>query len=386
MSADKIRVLHVIKTLSLGGAEVNLVNLVSAMDAEKIETHVAYSMGGQIESRLRQAGVPLFKYAQAGHRIRSLATFPIVMRLARYIRKHRIQIVHTHNFNGHVWGLIAAKLTGAKVVEHVHDFRYLEDEDFKKRRGTDTLYRYTKYFKDTADRVVVLTEQNKDHLLKNGFYPESKIRKIPNGIPMNQPVDDNAQARIAWKETQGLGKESFLILTSARINPTKNIDLVFRVAPEVLARHPEAVFVVLGDGPLLEEFRERAREQKLDNSVRMVGFCEDIFPWLKAADVFFLPSFLELHSIAVLEAMSMKKPVVASREVGSNGEFIKSWESGVLLDPFSDAGWAEALARLIEEPGLRERIGENGYRICRERFDIKLCAKAFEDLYKELAV
>src|ERR1700693_1012346 len=108
--AGKIRVLHVIKTLSLGGAETNLLNLVQAIDRERFEIHVAYSYGGQIEKRFKDAGVRLFKYASKNHKIKSLASFAIVRRLAMYMSEKDIAIVHTHNFNAQFWGLMAAKL------------------------------------------------------------------------------------------------------------------------------------------------------------------------------------------------------------------------------------------------------------------------------------
>src|SRR5437870_1870925 len=134
----KIRVLHIIKTLNLGGAETNLFNLVNAMDPGKFEAHVAYSFGGEIETRFKRAGVRLFKYAEGSHRVRSLASLAIILRLMRYILANDIDMVHTHIFNAHVWGLIAAKLTGRRVIEHVHDFRYLPESEFQRRRGSNT--------------------------------------------------------------------------------------------------------------------------------------------------------------------------------------------------------------------------------------------------------
>ena len=135
----KIRVLHIIKTLSLGGAETNLLNLVYAMNENQlVEAHVAYSWGGEIEERFLQNGVRLFKYSDENHRIKSLATLGIVFRLAKYILQHDIHIVHTHVFNAHVWGALAARLTGRKVVEHVHDFRYIDLKD--RERGGYCFY------------------------------------------------------------------------------------------------------------------------------------------------------------------------------------------------------------------------------------------------------
>ena len=101
--------------------------------------------------------------------------------------------------------------------------------------------------------------------------------------------------------------------------------------------------------------------------------------------MFLLPSFLELHSIAILEAMSMKVPVVISQDVGCNSEFIDQWTNGVLLDPFKDEGWAQALIKLLEDSQLRRKIGDNGYQTCLRKFNIQDAAVRFEKLYKDLS-
>ncbi len=377
---DKIRVLHLIKTLSLGGAETNLFNLVRATDPERFEIHVGFSYGGEIEQRFREGGVRLFKYAEKSHRVKSAATLGIVWRLARYIRRNRIQIVHTHNFNSHVWGTLAAKLAGAKVVEHVHDFRYLDPEEFRRRRGENAQYSYVKYLKGFSDRVIVLTRQNREYLVRNGLCAAPRIVEIQNGIPMRERTPDPSA-----KRALGLPENARVILTTCRMAPEKNVELILDVAPEVLKRVPNAVFVISGDGPLFEDLKARVRREGLEEGVRFIGFHPDPMKLLAFADVFLLPSFLELHSISILEAMSMAVPVVVSSGVGCNDEFLADWESGVLLDPFSAAGWASAVTRLLEDEALRVRVGRRGYETCRDRFDIRVVAKQKESVYAELA-
>jgi glycosyltransferase involved in cell wall biosynthesis len=83
--------------------------------------------------------------------------------------------------------------------------------------------------------------------------------------------------------------------------------------------------------------------------------------------------------------MSMKVPVVVSKDVGCNSEFIESGTNGVLLDPFRDEGWADAIIRLLDDEALRRKTGENGYETCRDKFNINDVAKRFERLYGEIA-
>lgn len=378
-----VRVLHLIKTLNLGGAETNLANLVRALDPARIECHVGYSLGGEIEDRFRDAGVRLFKYADRAHKVRSAATFGIVRRLAAYARANGIDVVHTHNFNSHAWGSFAAKLAGAKLVEHVHDFRYVDKAEYARRRGDNGQYGFARLFAGWPDAVVVLTEQNREHLVARGLARPERVRRIPNGVPLAEarPAVDRA----ALRRELGIPEGAPVVMTAARVAPEKNVDLVLRIAARVTMRVPETVFLVAGDGPLLETLRAEARAMGLGGRVVWAGFRPDTRELLSLADVFLLPSFLELHSIAALEAMAAGVPPVLSAEVGCHGEFVKSGSNGVLLDPFRDAGWAEAVTRLLTDAPLRERLGAEARRTCRELFEIGSVARRFEALYGELA-
>ena len=368
--------MHVIKTLGLGGAETNLLNLAAAFDSNKVQNHIAYSHGGENEERFKRSGLHLFKYAEDQHKIKSFETFAIVARLAGYIRKNRVDIIHTHNSNAQVWGCLAAKLAGVKLVEHVHDFRYMEEEDYKIRRGSTAQYRYIRYFTRWSDRVVVLTGGNREYLLKHRLCREDRIREIQNGIPLDAPP--------AAPERFGIRKESPVILMSVRMAPEKNVDLVLRIVPAVLREVPSAVFLMAGDGPLLAELKKSVENTPIAECVRFIGFQADVPALLSMTQVFLLPSFLELHSISILEALSQSVPVVVSSNVGCNSETFNHGEDAFLLDPFSDEGWADTVIRLLKDPVLSRKIGENGRKLCRERFDIRKTARRFEELYEEL--
>ncbi len=384
MADDKIGVLHIIKTLGLGGAEVNLLNMVRVMDPRHFSIHVAYSAGGSIEPQFLRAGVRLYKFAEGDHTLKSFSTVGIVLRLADYIRKHRIKIVHTHTFNAQIWGALAAKLTGARVIEHVHDFRYLDPKDFLRRRGFSRQYGFVHWFKGWSKRVVVLTKQNRDFLIQQGLYRPEQVLEIQNGIPLDSmTLTKNAPTDLGGR--WGIAKDALIIFTPVRLAAEKNIDLLIRIAPEVIKEVPNAVFLVAGTGPLENEISAQIAAKGLGASIKLIGFQENIVQLLAGTHVFLLPSFLELHSIAILEAMSLGVPVVVSQDVGCNSEFIQSGVNGFLCDPFADAGWSEVLITLLKDPYLRKRVGAAGLATCRQLFDIRTVARKFEELYRELA-
>jgi len=382
--SKKIKVFHIIKTLNFGGAELNLFNLIQEIDPDQFEMHVGYSSGGEFEAKFKEKGIKLFKFAEGNHKIKSFASLAILLRLIFYFLKNRINIVQTHTFNAHVWGSIAAKIVGAKIIEHVHDFRYLTPVEFERRRGVSRQYKYVKYFKNISDIVVVLTRQNYEFLISNKLYAENQVREIQNGVPFLKGIGSQKELKKILQRKLNLAEDSLIILTPCRIAPEKNVDLIFRIAPLVKKECRNAVFIVSGDGPLFEEFKVKCRELNLDTTIKMIGFYAQVYELLSISDIFLLPSFLELHSIALLEALSMKVPVVVSKNVGCNDEFIKNWDNGVLLDPFKNEGWAEAITKLLRDGKLRQSIGHKGYGLCEERFAIKRVANKFEALYVEL--
>lgn len=375
-----VRVLHALKTLELGGAERNLYNLVRAFDPEQVQSHVAYSYGGEFEPLFRGAGVPLCKLSERNHKLASLETVLVEARLWAYLRRHRIDVVQTHNFNAHALALPAAKLAGAKVVEHVHDFRYIEPAVREAGGCRIAQFRHVTRFKGLSDRVVVLTTQNRDYLVRGGIADGSRVRVLRNGIPLDVPAPDGRAARARL----GIPDAAEVLLTPVRMSPEKNVELLFRAAPLVAARRPDACFVLAGDGPLLEGHRARARAEGLERTMRFVGFQPETAELLAISRALVLPSFLELHPISILEALAAGVPVVASREAGCNADVFTSWRDAVLLDPRDPGAWASAIVRLLEEPETARGIAARGLELCRREFDVRVVARRFEALYREL--
>lgn len=382
-STKKIKILHIIKTFNLGGAETNLLNLVQSIDPQKFENHVGYSFGGEIENDFIAAKARLFKYARHNHKVQSLASFAIIARIWWYLLANKIDIVHTHTFSGHIWGAIAAKLSGKKIVEHVHDFRYCDPDDFARRRGTNNQYRFIRLFQNISDRVIVLTKQNFDFLINGKYYPAGKVIEQQNGIPI-VPFAVSADERTTITARLGIRSDAQIVLTPVRVAPEKNVDLILRIALSVKQANPHVVFLIAGDGPLLKEYKEFVESRSAGEYIKFIGFCRDVRQLLAVSDIMLLPSFLELHSIAILEAMSMKVPVVVSQDVGCNSEFIEHGKNGMLADPFIDSGWAQAIGSLLGDKSCHDAVGQAGYQTCVEKFDIKVTADKFSSLYSEL--
>ncbi|MBI4597127.1 MAG: glycosyltransferase [Candidatus Omnitrophica bacterium] len=377
-----MRVLHVTKTLQLGGAEANLYYLIHGNHREDIEHHVAFTGTGPYEERLRQLRVPLCCVNRREAKVRSLDSLLIVARLVSYINRHRIDVVHTHNYNGHVWGSLAAKLCGVPVVEHVHDPRY-EDARWLRERGVarPEQFKHARVFAGLSDAIVVLTPQNKERLQQGFGIDGQKIYLQYNGIPLDgHHSEDHGPLR----QRLGIAPHQRVIAAAGRLSPEKNFTLVVEIARLLRSHRPKAVFVIAGDGPQRQMLEQQIRAEGLETSVKLVGFFRQLTDLFAVADVFIQPSLRELHSLAMIEAMSMSVPVVVSRGVGCNDAFITDGENGFLLDPHWPQDWVDVLDWLLSDEELRRSVGRRGRVLVEQECDIRTNTERFARLYQEL--
>jgi glycosyltransferase involved in cell wall biosynthesis len=210
-----------------------------------------------------------------------------------------------------------------------------------------------------------------------------RVVVLRNGIPLSDRI---TKGRGAIRQELGIPSNAIVILTCARIEPAKNIQLILRIAAAVKRAVPSLVFVIAGSGSHLEAYRHQCRTEGLESLVHLIGYRADIESLMAASEIFLLPSFLELHSIAVLEALRMQLPVVISSQVGCNDEMIKSGWNGYLCDPYEDHQWVTTLTDLANSAESRDRVGRNGQATCHNQFDIRSTAAQFEELYLELAL
>jgi glycosyltransferase involved in cell wall biosynthesis len=152
----------------------------------------------------------------------------------------------------------------------------------------------------------------------------------------------------------------------------------------VRARHPEVEFVIIGDGPLRGEIAAQAARLGLDPHLHLLGELSPVAPLLRGFDVFVISSIIEGMPNALLEALALERPVVATR-VGGIPEIVTHGESGLLVPPADPAAMADAILRLLDDPRLAAACGAAGRRTIEARYGLDAMAARFTALYEELA-
>ncbi len=362
----RIRVLYLITELNVGGCERALGRLLAGLDRERFEPVVTCLYGGSaspVAASIRGLGLPVFDLGMT-HKWRLDA----LLRLYYLLRNERPKILHTLLFHANIVGRILGRLAGVPVV--------ISGE---RTMGMESRWRYltNRLTLSLVDRVVCVSEQVAAFCRQRIDLALEKTVVIPNGVDF--PTMDSLMDQPTARRQVGLPSDGVWIGTVARLDPVKRLDLLLEALS--ILEHVQAL--VVGYGAENERLSRMAEELGLQNRVRFVGYQRDVWPWLAACDVYAVSSDWEGMPNAVLEAMGVGLPVVATA-AGGTPDVVVDGETGLLVPQDDPAALAAALDRLINDPELRRTMGAAGQKRARTRFSAQQMVERTQALYAEL--
>lgn len=297
-------------------------------------------------------------------------------RCVSYLRRNKIDIVHTHCFYANVFGMTAATLAGVPV--RIASKR----ETGKMRTGPQNFVERLVF--DRADAIVVNAAAVREHLIEHSIASD-KIRIIYNGLDFSRfadPVPDRVKAA----ETFGLPTDPnirFVTLVANLRHNVKNVPNLLRAAKIVQKKISNVNFVVAGEGELESDLKAMASELGVNGNVHFIGACTDVPALLDISDICVLTSTAEGFSNSILEYMAAGKAVVATN-VGGAAEAIVDGETGYLIPSGDDPALAARLIELLEDGEKVKRFGAEGRRVVKARFSQDALFAATRDLYNDL--
>ena len=368
------RVLQVIDSLQVGGAETVLLGLLELADTERTPMVVA-CVGlwhPEMVERVR-AATPENVYlldSRGSWDPRTLAS------LVRIIRSERIDVVQTHLAGGDFQGGLAARLTRRPCVSMLHSIA-------QDRRGYGRAGRVLAGFASRrfADRIVAVSEAVKTSHVEALGIPAERFVVLPNP-PVAALLLDACFDRRRKRDELGIGT-SLLLTTVSRLDLPKDHRTLLQALPKVLAAWPDLTVLVVGEGSLREPLASTARELGIDRNVVFAGIRLDAVELIAASDVFCHPALYEGFGLAVAEAMALGIPVVASAVTGLV-ELIDDGRTGLLVPPEDPDALAEALIELVRDPERRRRLGEQAREASRHRFDPDDWIRRMQEVYDDL--
>ena len=210
--------------------------------------------------------------------------------------------------------------------------------------------------------------------------PMQKSKVIYNGYDYSR--QKNLKDPVAVKTELAIG-DRHVISMASRVAPQKDIDMLVRVAQIIGKKRNDIVFLMLGDGPQLEEFREVVKKEKVDN-LKFLGYRNDVESIIHASSICILCSKHEEGvSNSIMEALADGKPVVATESGGTN-EIITSGENGFIVKPGDAEDMAEKIAYLVDNGEFREQMGKRAVEIINEKFLLSHMVDEYIKMYDEI--
>jgi len=363
---------------SFGGGQVFLLNLVERLDGGQFACHVVSSLNPRLSAEMDQRGIDysqisLGRIRKSGNPIIIAANIfwrivPTV-RLYRCVKKYGIRLICANDVYSFLSCLAAARIARLPILLIVHNISY--PRSF-----------FTSYIIKEASAIVAVSRSVKQHLIALEPGAEEKVRVICNGIEL--PAYRTSESALdVLRKSWNLPADHLLIGAVGRISKEKGLDYLIKAVPFVLKHHPSTRFVILGEGPEEMHLKQMCRELDVTETVIFAGFQKHVRDALRLVDIFVMPSLAEGMPLALLEAMSMEKPIVAAA-VGGVLEILSHNETGLLISPADSEELTRAIVSLIENPEERKRLGHNARELVVKSFTSERMVGEYVDVLRSM--
>jgi len=363
-----LRVMFVITSMPVGGAETLLVNLIRGLDSARFLAEVCCLKARGPLGELLADEVPVYC-----HLLSSKLDIRVLPRLRTLIRERRIDAVITVGAGDKMfWGRLAAWLEGVPVIlSALHSTGW-----------PDTIGRLNRLLTPITDALVGVATQHGDYLINVEKFPARQVRVIPNGVDVTRFCNRPGWRRES-RETLGLDLDAPVVGIVAALRTEKNHMLFLKAAARLVQEVPNAQFLIVGDGPERKEIERSVAQSNLSGCVHLLGSRTDIPAVLAALDVFALTSHNEASPVSILEAMAMGLPVVAT-DVGSVSETVRPGVTGLLASPGSAEELAGYWAELLGDRVWAQKLGSVGRDLVSEKWSLEAMIGGYQDLIEEI--
>jgi len=370
-AAKRVKVLYVFAALPVGGAEEVLITEVEGLDKTRFDPLVCVlSEKGPVGERIENRGFLVvalhrMKHHRFDHRI--------IRDLYRLIKTEKVDVVHTHLYDGNKYGRLAAGLARVPcLISHYHNV-------YPRRRTKYHLINWILSYLN--DRIIAVSQAVKESVVSYDRISARKIQVIYNGIDLSNFKGDFKGSEVRQKF--GVKPEDFLIGVVARLEEQKGHMYLFRALRQLIPDFPQIKVLIVGDGTLRPVLEAKVMEMGLSEQVLFAGTQKDIPEILAALDLFILPSLWEGFSLALLEALAMGNPVIATA-VGGASEVIRSGHDGLLIPPGEESSLVTAVREAILDPRKYGAMGRGGKETVERQFTVAHHLTRLQDLYLEV--
>ena len=372
----KIKICQLISGDLWAGAEAQMFTMVKGLrDIPDLSLSAIILNEGRLAEKLREEPFDVTVIDERKNGFRA-----ILKELQKTLAGRNIDIVHSHRYKENILaGMLKKKGHVGHLVQTVHGL--FEKLSGIKKIKMATISQINYYFsRRYFDRIVPVSFDIKNGLA--GRLDSAKMTVIHNAINAGSIKANRGVSAV--KAELNIEPKQPVIGTAGRLVPIKGYDLFLDMAKIILETRPDAVFWLIGDGPLKQQLQARAANLDLSDKVKFLGFRDDIVDLLNCLDIFVISSHHEGIPMVLLEAMALKRAITATA-VGGINEIIENGKSGILVNPGDAPALAQACLGILDDDNRRQTLGDGAASRIAEEFSIDIQTRRMLELYREVA-
>lgn len=362
-----LKILHVLLSMGVGGAEKLVYDMILHMDHEQYQPSVCcLQQLGPLGEKLLQQGIPVFSTVR-----KQGFDFRLILWLRELIRSEQIDVIHAHQYTPMFYSVLASLRLPVKIVYTEHGRLYPERRHFKRYLSNPLLAKRVAH-------LVSISHTTKAAMANYDNFPLSRIQVVHNGVDcsvLGLKVD-----KVAKRKVLGIPEDCRIIGTAARLDSIKNLPMMFRAFKRVLDVQPDTCLLIAGTGPQEDELKQLTKELEIAEQVKFFGLRFDLPEIYQLYEVFLLSSRTEGISITLLEAMASGVPVVAT-DVGGNSEVVSHDKNGFLVCADDDRSMAEQIVTLLRNSEKSAAISRAAIQTAQNSFSFKQMLDSYLMMY-----
>ena len=295
-----------------------------------------------------------------------------IKNLYTVLSKGSFHLMHTHGYFADIIGMPVSRMLRIPHISTCHGF-------ISNDRSLNMYNKLDRFSLRYCDKVIAVSEELRDDLVIHGIK-ESKIAVIENALGNLYKAGTLSQSRASKREQLKLAEDECVVGYAGRLSDEKGIHYLIEAGSILKGKGEAFKILIIGDGPKRKELENLAIEKGLEKEILFAGFQTNVGEWLPALDVFVLPSLTEGAPMALLEAMAVGIPIVATH-VGGVPMILEDGVAGFLVAPANPEGLAEKLEVLLERPSLRSQLAEGARKAMERRPTVYEWCRQIESEY-----
>jgi glycosyltransferase involved in cell wall biosynthesis len=367
---SKIKVLHIVKSLGRGGAEILLLETLKQHDKNQFEFYYIYFLPwkNQLVNELEINGANVFNF-------KSKNNFQIILRtisIIKFSKKNDIKIIHCHLPWAGIVGRLVGQITKIPVVYSEHN----------KQERYHPLTKLINKFTYNWQQLVLAVSKDVELSIQKNIHPTVNVKVVFNGVDTDYFIQ-NIEERKKLRTALNIDENTILVGNVCVFRKQKRLQIWVDVFEKVNQKHSNTYGILIGAGILFDEIRAYIEKKKLKDKILLLGLQTNVKKYLNIMDVFVSTSEFEGLPIALLEAMSMQCSVAVTN-AGGVKEVIENGKNGFCVSVESAKNLVNPISQLIEDVELRKIISNNARQLIVNKFSVSETTKQIEQYYYEL--